>query len=305
MRTTKRREITMINIVKLLYCFPAYGIMLLFIPVFIAAENVYLSPNSKNIVLQKIPCKVNQGVAVDEKYYYAISNTNITKYDKRTFKVIATWQANKQNKAYEHFKHMNSGTVVEGKLYCAHSGYGIDPNDNTVEIWNVENVLLEHEKTIRMPRKYGSLTWIDRHPDGSWWMCYAVYGRNNNKNTKIVKYQYYNKEFIQVKSWFFPKKVINNWEEMSCSGGSWGPDNYLYTTGHDHSKAFVLEIDKRDKIKYIRTENNVGFYGQAIAWDRFAEKPILWGIVKNKYITLTQISNKIKTPWTVPAKTDT
>ncbi len=152
-------------------------ISLYFIFYLMAATSVNSSSDSQNTILKRIPCDANQGVAVDQKFYYAISNIKITKYDKATDEVISTWEANLENKRYKHFKHMNSGTVVGETLYCAHSRYGIDPNDNSVEIWNVKNELLEHEKTIRMPRKHGSLTWIDRHTDGSWWMCYAVYGK--------------------------------------------------------------------------------------------------------------------------------
>lgn len=255
-------------------------------------ENVNHKKFPQNTVLKKIPSEANQGVAVDKNYYYAISNTKITKHKKTTDETVATWQADTKNKAFEHFKHMNSGTVIDGKLYIAHSRYNIDPNDNTIEIWNVEKDLLQHEKTIPMPRKHGSLTWIDKHPDGSWWMCFAVYGEGVNKNTKLVKYHYKNTKFVEVKSWIFPKEVTGNWGDMSCSGGSWGADGFLYTTGHDHAKAFVLEIDKTDKLKYVRTENNVGFYGQAIAWDRFSEKPILWGIVKREFVTVTLIPEK-------------
>ena len=277
-----------INFAKGYYSLIGYA-GLFFIPCLMASVSVSPSSGSQNIVIKRFPSEANQGVAVDEKYYYAISNTKIKKCEKETGKVIATWQADKKIKTYEHFQHMNSGTVVDGMLYCAHSRYGIDPNDNTVEVWNVKNELLEHNKTIHIPRKHGSLTWVDKHHDGSWWMCYAVYGKTKNKNTKLVKYQYKNNEFIEVKSWFFPKRVIDNWDNMSCSGGSWGPDGYLYTTGHDYAKAYVLEIDKADNLKYVRTEKDVGFYGQAIAWDRFSQKPIIWGIIKNKFITLTQI----------------
>lgn len=39
--------------------------------------------DSGNVSLKKIPAKMNQGVAVGEKYYYAISNTSIIKFDKK------------------------------------------------------------------------------------------------------------------------------------------------------------------------------------------------------------------------------
>ena len=252
--------------------------------------------DSGNMVLKRLTITTRQGVAVDEKYCYAISNTIIIKCDKETGKVIATWQANRKDEAYRHFFHLNSGTVVDGRLYCAHSRYGVDPNDCTVEIWNIENEGLEHEETIRMPRKHGSLTWIDRHSDGSWWMCYAVYGKRRNRNTKLVKYRCRDKEFIEVESWSFPQEVVAHWGNMSCSGGSWGPDGYLYTTGHDHSEAYVLEVDNANRLRYVRTEKDVGFFGQGIAWDRFSEEPVLWGISRGKDIALTLIPEKKTRP---------
>lgn len=266
--------------------------VLYLVPCLTAGQKESDVSGSANAVLQGVTIKTTQGVAVDEKYFYAISNTIIIKCDKERGRVTATWQANKKEKAYEHFYHLNSGTVVEGRLYCAHSRYGIDPNDCTVEIWDVQNENLRHEATIRMPRKHGSLTWIDRRSDHSWWMCYAVYGKNRNQNTKLVRYQYSDKKFIEVESWFFPRDVVAKWGEMSCSGGSWGADGYLYTTGHDHSEAYVLEVDKTNALRYVRTEKAVGFFGQGIAWDRFSKRPVLWGIDRNKDIALTLIPEK-------------
>jgi len=261
---------------------------LFLIPCLLVSQNI----KPKNRVIKKVPTEANQGVAVDKNYYYAISNTRITKHNKTTDETVATWQADTNNKAFEHFKHMNSGTVIGGKLYVAHSRYNIDPNDNTIEIFNVKNELLEHEETIPMPREHGSLTWIDKHSDGSWWICYAVYGQGVNNKTKLVKYYYKNNKFVEVKDWFFPKEAIENWGDMSCSGGSWSTEGFLFTTGHDHANAFVLQLDKTNELKYVRTESNMGFYGQAIAWDRFSKEPILWGIVKRKFVTATLISEK-------------
>lgn len=266
--------------------------LLLTLPCLARGEETLPPSALGNTVVKTIPFKAGQGVAVDAKHFYAISNTEISKCDKSSGKVISTWHADIKNEAYKHFKHLNSGTVVEGRLYCAHSRYGIDPNDNTIEIWNVAEEDLEHERTIHLPRKYGSLTWIDRDSDHSWWMCFAVYGKDKNKDTTLVRYQYKNGEFAEVRSWTFPEEVTGLWGEMSCSGGSWGPDGYLYTTGHDNNEAYVLEVDTAGRLKYVRTEKGVGFFGQAIAWDRFSKEPILWGIVKNKSISLTLIPEK-------------
>jgi hypothetical protein len=224
--------------------------------------------------------KASQGVAVDGKYFYAISNTSITKHSKETGAQITTWESNPKDPAQAHFKHMNSGTVIDGKLYCAHSRFPIAPNENTIEVFDVDGENLEHESTIRMPGDHGSLTWIDRKND-TWWMGYAVYGKPENRKTKLVKYRFENGKFIEQQNWFFPEETVAKWGTMSCSGGSWGPDGNLYVTGHDNAEVYVLEIDSTDALHYLRTEPVAGIFGQAIAWDRSAEKHTLWGIVKN------------------------
>lgn len=236
------------------------------------------------------PIKVTQGVAVDGGFFYAISNTSIDKCDKQTGEVVATWAADKRLAAQKHFKHLNSGTVVGAKLYAAHSRFPLAPNDCSVEIWDISGKGLDHVQSIHMPAGHGSLTWIDRHKDGSWWMCYAVYGKTKNKQTKLIKYRYEDGQFSELKTYSFPNEVVARWGSMSCSGGSWGPDGLLYTTGHDHAEAYVLDIDAEGGLKYLRTEKDMGFYGQGIAWDRFAKAAVLWGIVKNKKVCATRVA---------------
>lgn len=245
--------------------------------------------SSENKVIKKFPVKASQGVAVGQHHFYAISNTKITKHKKQTGKLVTSWQADKKDARQKHFKHLNSGTVIGQKLYCAHSRFPKDPNDNTIEIWNIKGELLQHEQTIRLPRKHGSFTWIDQHPDGSWWMCYAVYGKDKNKETKLVRYARKDNKFIEKHRWNFPDEVIAQWGHYSCSGGSWGSDGLLYTTGHDDSKTFVLQLTQQNQFKHVKTEAGLGFFGQAIAWDRFSDQPVLWGIVRNKNISLTSL----------------
>jgi hypothetical protein len=180
--------------------------------------------------------------------------------------------------------------VIGNKLYAAHSRFPIAPNDSSVEIFELTSDSLKHMRTIPMPAGHGSLTWIDRHKDGSWWMSYAVYGKTKNKQTKLIKYRYEDGQFSELKTYSFPNEVVAKWGSMSCSGGSWGPDGLLYTTGHDHAEAYVLDIDAEGGLKYLRTEKDMGFYGQGIAWDRFAKAAVLWGIVKNKKVCATRVA---------------
>jgi hypothetical protein len=239
------------------------------------------------------PVKASQGVAVDSKYFYAISNTKITKHNKETGVQVVVWEADHKNAALAHFKHMNSGTVIDTKLYCAHSRFPVAPNDNTVEVFLINGDTLKHEATIHMPSNYGSLTWIDKKDDDSWWMCYAVYGKTENKKTKLVKYHRENGKFIEKQNWTFPQDTVASWSNMSCSGGSWGPDGNLYVTGHDRAEVYVLKIDSTDTLHQIRTLPVSGIFGQAIAWDRPPKQPTqptLWGIVKNKHVSRTLIN---------------
>lgn len=255
---------------------------------FLAQKSKWLS-EVKGKIIRTIPTDANQGISVDKNYYYAISNTKISKHNKLTEEKVAEWIADTGVAAYSHFKHMNSGTIVGDKLYVAHSRYKIDPNDNTIEVFKISGALLEHERTITMPRSYGSLTWVDNLDDNSWWICYAVYGKTSNRNTRLVEYRFEDEKFVEMRNWYFPEEVVNQWGDMSCSGGSWGADGILYTTGHDNDIAYLLKIDESGELNYMGSRTNLGFYGQGIAWDRFSEIPALWGIVKRKYISVATI----------------
>jgi hypothetical protein len=257
-----------------------------------AAQDANALPESGNVVLKEFPVKASQGVAVDAKWFYAISNTRISKHDKRSGEWIADWKADHADKAQSHFKHLNSGTAVGNKLYCAHSRFPLAPNDCTVEVFDIGGKTPKHEATIPMPGNHGSLTWIDQSKDGAWWMCYAIYGKDRNKKTKLVKYSREGGKFIAAQEWYFPGEVVAGWGAMSCSGGSWGADGCLYVTGHDRAEAYVLTIDESEKLSFVRTEKGLGLFGQAIAWDRRSERPVLWGIVKDKLVSQTLVPPK-------------
>ncbi|MFK7849715.1 MAG: hypothetical protein AB8D78_01955 [Akkermansiaceae bacterium] len=238
------------------------------------------------------PVKASQGVAVDAEHFYAISNTKIIQHDKKTGKELGRWQADRKHKSTAHFKHMNSGTVVGDKLYCAHSRFPIAPNDSTVEIFVIKKGTIQHEATIPLPKKHGSLTWIDKRKDGTWWMCYAIYGKPSNQKTKLVEYHKNKGNFVEMKEWYFPAETIARWGSMSCSGGSWGPGGKLYVTGHDLPEVSVLKLNKAGELKHLKIQAVPEIYGQAIAWDRSSPTPVLWGIIKNKQISQTPLEVK-------------
>src|SRR3954471_9108820 len=63
--------------------------------------------------------EANQAVGVDDKYFYAIDNQAIAKYDKATGKLVKRWKGDKSGPIL----HMDSALVKDGRIYTAHSNY--------------------------------------------------------------------------------------------------------------------------------------------------------------------------------------
>lgn len=58
---------------------------------------------------------------------------------------------------------------------------------------------------------------------------------------------------------------------MSNSGGSFGPDGWLYITGHDASAAYAVQIPSAGSmVIWVATIALPDIAGQGIAWDRSA-----------------------------------
>jgi len=213
-----------------------------------------------------------QGVAVDKNYFYTINNTGIEKYNKSSGEFIGKWEDIDKK-----LKHFNSGVVIGNKLYCSHSNYPDLPMVSSIEIFDTRS--LQHIRSHSFGIKYGSCTWFDYY-DNYFWACFANYDRykdeihKDHKWTVLVKFD---KEFKEISSWCFPAEVLSIFKPMSCSGGSWGSDGFLYVTGHDSTEVYKLQIPQMssvlDFIDVIKIESE----GQGIAWDRF-EKNTLFSI---------------------------
>lgn len=210
-----------------------------------------------------------QGVGVDADHFYAVTDRAIGKYDKKSGKLVGRWEGPKDGPII----HLDSAVVVEGKLYAAHSNYPGLPMTSSVEIW--DTAAMQHVGTHSFGIQWGSLTWIDRY-DGFWWAVFANYSRvfgpmpvpyGNTYWTALVKFD---DSWQWREAWTFPEKVLKRAEPMSISGGSWGPDELLYCTGHDHPEVYVLRLPKAgsvlELIETVPLENT----GQGIAWDRSA-----------------------------------
>ena len=232
---------------------------------------------AKEIKKYKV-AEAKQAVAVDRDYFYEINNSTIFKHRKTNGEVVAQWDGTDQG-----IKHLNSGNVINGKLYCANSNFPEQPMAGAIEIFDAAS--LTHIGTQSFGIGHGSVTWIDSH-DGFWWVGFAYYSGKyaaDGKDTRWTSLVKYNKDWAQVAAWIYPEEIIKAFMPMSNSGGSWSKDGYLYCTGHDKTELYVMKLPKSgytlEHVKTIQTS----IHGQGIAVDRSVkDKTIIYGLSDRK-----------------------
>jgi len=220
----------------------------------------------------------NQGVAIGKRHFYAVNNRTITKHDRSTGEALLQFAGVEDGP----IEHLDSGVVVNRKLYAAHSNYPEWPMESSIEVFNARTMRPIDTHSFGIYR--GSLTWLDRH-DGAWWAAFANYDKvqegqtepyGKTYNTQVVKMD---NAFQVVQSWTIPKAILDKFDLMSNSGGSWGPDGRLYLTGHDLPEAYVMKVPRAGaELEWIATVRLPGIEGQGIAWDNARSKSTLWGI---------------------------
>ncbi|MEO6002372.1 MAG: hypothetical protein ABIZ04_16130 [Opitutus sp.] len=226
-----------------------------------------------------------QGVAVDEKYFYGIGNTQVRKYDKKTGERVAEWI----DRAGGTIVHFNSGYVENGVLVVSHSNFPHLPMASSIEYFDVST--LTPVKSHSLGIQHGSLTWATRN-DGFWWACFANYNDRGTTPGLDNRWTYFGKfddRWQILEAWIFPPELVAAFGRSSCSGGSWGTDGALYVTGHDAMELYVLRLPKMGSVLELVTTIEVPFAGQAWAWDR-SEPRTIYGITrKDSEVVVAQI----------------
>jgi hypothetical protein len=216
--------------------------------------------------------EARQAVAVDREHFYAVTNRTVAKYRKRDGLRLATWTDEGGRIA-----HMNSGIVLDGKLYCCNSNYPNTPMQSSLEVFDTAN--LQHVRSHAFGLDTGSLTWLERF-DGSYW---AVFGHYNGKGgepgttndrTALVRFD---REFRREGGYAFPKSVIDRWDGMTSSGGVWHPNGFFITTGHHFTELYVLRIPESGPELEHTLTLGVESEGQGIALDP-QDARLLWSI---------------------------
>lgn len=219
--------------------------------------------------------EATQGVAVDESHFYAISNQRIGKYDKRSGERVGGWEGAPDGPII----HLDSGIVLEGRLYSAHSNYPGVPMVSSIEVFDTET--LEHIGSHSLGILGGSATWIDQY-DGHWWIAFGHYaGRGGVADqgpawTNLVKFD---SSWRRVAGYVYPGEVVERFADMSNSGGTWGEDGRLYATGHDEGVVFVLSLPEAGSVLQLEETLPVTAEGQGIAWDP-SESGTLYSILR-------------------------
>lgn len=223
-----------------------------------------------------------QAVAVDNDYFYAIDSYEIGKYDKKTGELVKVWKGVENG----NIKHLNSGMVLKGKLWCAHSDYPAVPRYSSIEIFNTETMEWEGMKVFG---EYDGAANIIVGRDAPW-VLFAHYtgpkaepGRTS-ADTRLDKFD---GDWNRIASYTFPKDVIEKVQPKSISGGDWGADGYFYCTGHDKAEVYQLKLPEEGTVmEYIKTIP-VECEGQGICFD---DEGKLWTIKrKTKEVVVSEM----------------
>jgi hypothetical protein len=151
---------------------------------------------------------------------YVISSTAVARYDRGSGRLVTTATT-------PDTRHLNSGFVHAGKVWCAHSNYPATPQESDIRVFDPATGTLAVHHVFRDPP--GSLVWCVVR-EGRWWCCFAHYG-DANARTVLIEYEAgsFDRERRRLT---FPREVVADWDGMSASGGIWDGDTLLVSHHH-------------------------------------------------------------------------
>lgn len=193
-----------------------------------------------------------QAAAADEQHLYAISNTTVAQYDRVSGKLVRSGTT-------EGTRHLNSGFLWQGKIYCAHSNYPAQPHRSDIRVFDPASGKLNVFHTFTEPP--GSLVWCIRRGE-SWWCCFAHYGAENARTVLVEM----DARFRERRRWTFPRNVIADWDGMSASGGIRDGETLL-VTHHHFPVLYRLRVPKTGAVLEFVEALASPFPGQGIARD--------------------------------------
>jgi hypothetical protein len=181
--------------------------------------------------------EADQGVAVDARYFYAVDNSVIAKYERDSGRLVARWVGPEHGLV----RHLNSCFANAGRLWCANSNYSLTPHGSSVEVFDAATMRHVDSHSLGMTDE-GSLTWFDRYR-GGWIAGFAHYSGNGGvafKDHTFSSVVTFDAEWRRTGGWLFPQDVVERMAPDAASGGAIGPDGLLYILGHDRPEMYVL-----------------------------------------------------------------
>ena len=82
-----------------------------------------------------------------------------------------------------------------------------------------------------------------------------------------------------MQSWTLPNEVLDRFEDMSNSGGSWGPDGFLYLSGHDRAEVYKMTLPEAGSVLKLMEIVPLNIRGQGLAWDR-SQPGVIYGVMR-------------------------
>ena len=229
--------------------------------------------------------EASQGVAVDERYLYAIDNRAIGKYDKRTGQPLARWECERDKPLI----HLNSGVVHDGVLWCAHSNFPGVPMTSSIETWDTET--LQPASTYSFGIYGGSATWVDLYQDRRFvnFTHYKTDADEAGRDPRWTTLIEFDVDWLRRGAWVYPAEIVSELGSYSISGGVFTPDGKLYCTGHDNAEVYVFTFPKQGSTLVHEDTIPMPMHGQGIALDP-SDPNLLYGIDRpQRQIVVTHI----------------
>lgn len=241
------------------------------VPVYEPPEPVLLRAES----LARFPAaEALQGVAVDERHFYAVVNFAIGKYDRESGERVGGWIGLRGGL----IGHLNSCYAEAGSLWCANSNHPEVPMASSVEVFDAESMQPVGSHSLGLMDE-GSLTWFVPY-DGGWMAGFAHYNDETGEPYKSNAYagvHTFDDRWRRTGGWRLPPALVERMAPQAASGGAIGRDGLLYVFGHHEPELYVLARPAMGPTLLHVATISIDAEGQAFAFDP-ADDRVIWAI---------------------------
>jgi hypothetical protein len=230
--------------------------------------------------------EATQGVAASRRFFYAIANTILAKYDIASGRFVDRWAGPRRGLV----RHMNSCLVEAKRVWCANSNYSLTPMGSSVEVFDADTLKHVETHSLGMTDE-GSLTWFDRYK-GGWIAGFAHYDESGTvgfKNHRFSSVVTYDAEWRRTGGWLFPASALERMAPHAASGGAIGPDGWLYLLGHDRPEMYVVARPSMGPTLIHLATIDLDAEGQAFAWAQDGTRTIFAIDRKNRRVLTIEI----------------